>query len=100
MDDQKLKSLRESVPESYRFPPERRAVTPQECAARWGVAREQVFNILEREQAPVMDVTASKAHARTHIRVPIEEYYRITAGRVALFVREREWTFFGEKSDV
>lgn len=96
----KPSEMRESVPVSFRFPEERCAVTPMECAERWGVTREQVFNILERERSPVMNVTASAAAARTHIRIPIEEYYRITAKRVDIFERDREWTFFGAPSDV
>lgn len=95
-----LSEMRLSVPAAFRFPEERHAVTPMECAERWHVTREQVFNILEREHSSVMNVTASKAQARTHIRIPIEEYYRITAKRVNIFERDHEWTFFGAPSEV
>lgn len=82
--------LRESLPQELRFDEDRGAVTVREIAAKWGVDKEQVFNILRRDGIEVLNVS-SGAGARRHNRVPVGDYYRETRARLDLFDEERRY---------
>lgn len=85
-----LAPLRESVPPELRFDEDRGAVTVREIAAKWGVDKEQVFNILKRDGIEVLNVS-SGGGARRHNRVPVGDYYRETRARLDLFDEERRY---------
>lgn len=84
-------TLRNSVPEDFRFAEDRTAVTVQEIAKKWYVDDQQVFRILDRERAAGINISAGAKNARSHFRIAVSSYYRITAKRIADgFLREAD----------
>ncbi len=74
-----LNELRERVWERLRFPVGVTMVTVSAVAEKWGVARAQVFHILEKKRMRVFNVSSrfGKGSARrNHHRVYIDDYYR------------------------
>lgn len=76
-------SLRNRVPDDFRFPAGRTAVTVQEIAQKWYVDAQQVFRILDRERASGINISAGAKNARSHFRIAVSSYYRITAKRIS-----------------
>lgn len=77
-------SLRESVWERLRFPAEATMVTVSAIAEKWGVARAQVFHILEKKRMRVFNVSSrfgKNSARRNHHRVYIDDYYRACIDR-------------------
>lgn len=81
MSDDCVSGLRERVPENFRFPADRAAVTAIEIAEKWFVDRQQVLRVLDRERAVALNISSGTS-GRMHLRVPIDVYYRITAKRL------------------